>query len=131
MNRKALQLGLKNTRFQNSTGLDQGGQYSTPRDLAVISRELVTKYPEVYAYSSLKSAVVQHEDGSHLYLKNTNDMLGFEGINGLKTGSSANGGYHLAMTYQKDGKHLLFVIMGEDLPYFRKEDSKKLLDQFT
>jgi D-alanyl-D-alanine carboxypeptidase (penicillin-binding protein 5/6) len=131
MNAKARELGLTNTQFQNSVGLEQYGHYASPRDMAVIAAELVTTYPEVYAYSSLVTATVRHEDGTELYLKNTNDMLKYDGVDGLKTGSSPRGGYNLAMTYNKGGKHLLFVVMGEETPYFRKEDCKKLLEAFT
>jgi D-alanyl-D-alanine carboxypeptidase (penicillin-binding protein 5/6) len=130
MNKKAEKLGLKNTHFKNSVGLEQNGHYSSPHDMSVIAAELVTKYPEVYKYTSLASASIKHEDGSAFLLKNTNDMLGYEGVNGLKTGSSPNGGYSLTMTYNKNDKHLIFVVMGNEMPYFRKKDCMVLLEAF-
>jgi D-alanyl-D-alanine carboxypeptidase (penicillin-binding protein 5/6) len=130
MNKKAKLLGLRNTQFTNSVGLEQNGHFSSPYDMAVIAAELVTKYPEVYKYTSLSTASVKREDGTELLLKNTNDMLGYEGVDGLKTGSSPNGGYSLTMTYNKKSKHLIFVVMGNEMPYFRKEDSKLLLEAF-
>lgn len=131
MNAKARELGLKNTAFRNSIGLEEAGHYASPRDIAVIAKELVTKYPEVYAYSSLAEATIRREDGTELHLKNTNDMLNVEGVNGLKTGSSPRGGYNLALTYRKDGKHLLIVTMGNQTPYFRRQDNKTLLEYYA
>jgi len=130
MNIKAQQLGLQNTQFKNSVGLEQSGHYSSPYDIALIATELVTRYPEVYTYTSLVRASIEHEDGTTLSLKNTNDMLGYEGVDGLKTGSSPTGGYSLAMTYNNRNKHLVIVVMGNEMPYFRKEDSKVLLEAF-
>lgn len=130
MNRKVRELGLTNTRFQNSVGLEQPGHYSTAYDMAVIASELVTRFPEVYDYTWLSSAVIEREDGTELLLKNTNDMLDYDGVNGLKTGSTPNGGYSLTITYNKGNKHLVVVVMGSEMLYFRKADSKLLLDTF-
>lgn len=130
MNRKAAELGLQNTHFINSIGLEGRDQYSSPYDIAQIAKALVTQFPEVYRYTSLATSSVFYEDGTELKIKNTNDMLDHEGVNGLKTGSSPKGGYSLAMTYNQDGKQLLFVVMGNDMPYFRREDNKLLLQEF-
>ncbi|NLL70296.1 MAG: D-alanyl-D-alanine carboxypeptidase [Epulopiscium sp.] len=131
MNNKVQELGLKNSHFTNSVGLEERDHYSSAYDMACIAMELTTKYPEVYNYTSLPLALINHEDGAELLLKNTNDMLGFDGVDGLKTGSTPNGGYSLAMTYNKKKDHLLFIVMGSDSLYFRKQDCKKLLEIFS
>lgn len=131
MNKKSELLELKNSHFTNCVGLEDHNHYSSAYDIASIALELTSKYPEVYNYTSLPLAVISHQDGTELFLKNTNDMLEFDGINGLKTGSTPNGGYSLAMTYNKDRTHLLFVVMGSDSLYFRKQDCKKLLEKFN
>jgi len=130
MNHKVKQMGLKNTHFTNCVGLEDTNHYSSAFDIDSIAVELTSKYPEVYGYTSMSHTIIRHEDGTDLVLKNTNDMLEFDGIDGLKTGSTPNGGYSLTMTYNKNKKHLVFVVMESDTLYFRKYDCKKLLSTF-
>ena len=130
MNEKVKQLNLKNTHFANCIGLEDPEHYSSAHDIAIIADELTSRYPKAYEYTSLRRVTIKHEEGSEFMLMNSNDMLDTEGINGLKTGSTPNGGYSLAMTSNKSGKHLIFVVIGNDSQYFRKKDCKNLLSAF-
>lgn len=130
MNKKALELSLTNTQFKNCMGLDQEGHFSSAHDMAIIARELVIKFPIVYQYTSLSSDILIHEDGSETYMKNTNDMLRFDGVDGLKTGSSPASGYGLTFTYNKNSKHLIFVVMSSVDIQLRRIDCETLLSAF-
>lgn len=106
MNAKARALGLKYTRFRNSTGLPAPGQTSTAREMALLARAYLRAHPQARALHALPS--VTHR-GRTLY--NTNGLLGTQGIDGLKTGFTS-AGYNIIVTAAYNKTRLLAVVMG-------------------
>ena len=128
MNRRAKQLGLKNTHFVNSMGLPvPGGQgnYSSAADLAVISRELL-KHPRILRYTSLRSWTIR---GGRNIFTNTNHLLErYPGADGLKTGHTEEAGWCLAATAHRDGLRLIAVVLDAGSDEGRVAQSAALLD---
>lgn len=127
MNERASQLGLKNTSFENCTGLDDttSNHYSCAYDLAVISSEVmkhesITKYTTVWL-DSLRNGETE--------LNNTNKLINnYQGITGLKTGTTSNAGFCVSATASRDGMNLVAVILGSDTSEHRFEAAAYLLD---
>ena len=116
MNQKAEELGMENTHFTDCCGLtDSEEHYTTPRDIALMSRELITKYPEVFDYTRIWMENITHvtaRGSSEFGLTNTNKLLkSYEGILGLKTGSTSLAKYCLSATAIRNDIHLIAVIM--------------------
>lgn len=127
MNRRASELGMENTNFENTNGLDDTtvAHYTSARDVAVMSRALMS-HPLILEYSSVWMDSVR--DGS-FGLTNTNRLVRFyPGATGLKTGSTAKAGFCISATAKRDGMHLIAVIMGSPTRDIRNEEAKKLLD---
>lgn len=128
MNERALGLGAKNTVFHNTNGLDDDveGHVMSARDIALISRELITKYPTVLELSSIWMDTIR--DGA-FGLTNTNRLIRFyRGANGLKTGSTAKAKFCMSATAERDGMTLIAVVMAAPTRDDRNETAKKLLD---
>lgn len=128
MNERATGLGAKNTVFLNTNGLDDGvdGHVMSARDIAIISRELITKYPSVLELSSIWMDTIR--DGA-FGLTNTNRLIRFyRGANGLKTGSTAKAKFCMSATAERDGMTLIAVVMAAPTRDDRNETAKKLLD---
>lgn len=130
MNRKAMELYLENTMFQNSVGLEHRYNFSSAYDMAVLSRYLITNYPEILYYSSLRTWTLVHENGSETFMRNTNDMLNIEGVTGLKTGSGPESGFNLALTYSHNGRDLIIVVISSPVVQLRRLDILTLLERF-
>ncbi len=116
MNERAAGLGMKNTHFEDCCGLtDSDGHYSSARDVAIMSRELIGKYPEVKKYTTIWMETITHvtaKGSSEFGLSNTNKLLKqYEWTTGLKTGSTAKAKYCLSATAQKDGIEMVAVVM--------------------
>lgn len=110
MNKRAKEMGLKNTNFKNVVGFDDFEHYSTAYDVAVLSRELVTKYPEILKYAGIGEEWIR--DGK-TQLLNTNRLLkNYEFATGLKTGTETSAKYCLSATADKNGTKLIAVILG-------------------
>ena len=127
MNAKAKELGMENTNFENTNGLDDTAQnhVCSARDIAIMSRELI-KHKTVLEYSSLWMDTVR--DGQ-FGLTNTNRLVRFyKGATGLKTGSTAKAGFCVSATAKRDGMSLIAVIMGSKTRDERNEAAKTLLD---
>lgn len=125
MNRRAQELGLKNTHFANETGLPHPNHYSTAYDLALICRELL-KYPEVLKYTSIWMDTFRN---GKFQLRNTNELIRvYPGADGLKTGHTEEAKYCLAATAVKGDFRLLSVILGADSDGKRIAETKRLLD---
>ena len=127
MNKRANELGMKNTNFENVTGLDDTtvNHKTSALDIAIMSRELI-KYEEVIKYSSLWQDTIR--DGEFT-LTNTNRLVRYyDGCNGLKTGSTAKAGFCVSATAKRDGMQLIAVIMGAESRDERNSSAKKLLD---
>ncbi len=116
MNERAGELGMKNTHFVDCCGLtDSAEHYTTARDVAVMSRELLVNHPQITRYSSVWMEDITHEtrQGSTPFtLTNTNKLLrSFEGCDGLKTGSTSAAKYCLSATAVRNGIRLIGVVM--------------------
>lgn len=126
MNKKAEELGMVNTCFKNSHGIDEEGHYTTAKDIALMSAELITKHPDILKYTSIWMDTLR--DGT-FGLTNTNKLIRFyEGANGLKTGSTSKALFNLASTATRDGTTFLAVIMKAPTSDIRAEESKQLLN---
>lgn len=132
MNEKAGQLGMTDTHFEDCCGLtNSDGHYTTARDVALMSRELITRYPQVYNYTQIWMEDITHETRqgtSNFTLSSTNKLLKqYSYATGLKTGSTEKAKFCLAATARKDGIDMIAVIMGAPDPKGRFKDAQTLL----
>lgn len=132
MNEKAESLGMQNTHFEDCCGLtDSDGHYSSAKDVAIMSRELITKYPEVFDYTTIWMEDIEHvtaQGTSTFTLSSTNKLLKqYEWTTGLKTGSTSKALYCLSATANKDGMELIAVVMAAPDPKTRFQDAMSLL----
>lgn len=128
MNERAAELGMTNTVFKNTNGLDDTveGHVTTARDIAVMSRELITKHPKILEYSSIWMDTIRN---GAFGLTNTNRLVRFyRGANGLKTGSTSKAKFCISATALRDGMQLIAVVMASPTRDARNESAKKLLD---
>lgn len=132
MNEKAESLGMQNTHFEDCCGLtDSDDHYSSAKDVAIMSRELITKYPEVFDYTTIWMEDIEHKTAqgtSTFTLSSTNKLLKqYEWTTGLKTGSTSKALYCLSATADKDGMELIAVVMAAPDPKTRFQDAMALL----
>ncbi|EGR1040888.1 D-alanyl-D-alanine carboxypeptidase [Vibrio cholerae] len=124
MNAWASSLGMKNSHFTNSHGLDDPNLYSTPYDLALLGQALIRDVPEEYAiYSEQKftyNSITQYNRNGLLWDKSMN-------VDGIKTGHTSGAGYNLVSSATEGNMRLVAVVMGTDNENARKAESKKLL----
>jgi len=128
MNERAAELGMKNTVFYNTNGLDDDvdGHVSSARDIAIMSRELITKHPKILEFSSIWMDSIRN---GAFGLTNTNRLVRFyRGANGLKTGSTAKAKFCISATAERNGMQLIAVVMAAPSRDERNEIAKKLLD---
>lgn len=132
MNERARSLGMENTVFKNCNGLDTDGHVTTARDIALMSRELITKYPDVYEYTKIWMDTIVHrtKKGEEEFgLSNTNKLIRqYSYATGLKTGSTGEAKFCLSATAQKDGIDLIAVIMAAPDVKARFADAQTLLN---
>ena len=132
MNERAKGLGMENTVFKNCNGLDTDGHGTTARDIALMSRELITKYPDVYEYTKIWMDTIVHKTkkGEEEFgLSNTNKLIRqYSYATGLKTGSTGEAKFCLSATAQKDGIDLIAVIMAAPDVKTRFADAQTLLN---
>ena len=132
MNNKAKALGMVNTNFVNSCGLDAPGHLTTAHDIALMSRELITKYPDVFKYAATRLDKITHKTArgeEEFGLTNTNKLIrNYTGATGLKTGSTSEALYCISATAEKEGMQLISVILGAPDPSIRFDSAMKLLD---
>ena len=128
MNTKAKELGLKNTNFVNSTGLDTDNHYSSAYDMSLIAKELI-KHEKILEFSSTYEDYLRKDTKSPFWLVNTNKLVKFySGADGLKTGFTKGAGYCLTATAKKDNMRLITVVMNEPTAAKRSSDTTKMLD---
>lgn len=128
MNDKSRELGLKNTNFENCTGLDDTtkAHYSCAYDLAVISCE-VMKYDLIKDYSTIWLDSLR---AGKTELNNTNKLVkSYKGITGLKTGTTSNAGFCVSATASRDGLNLVAVVLGSDTSEHRFQTAEYLIDK--
>lgn len=133
MNEKAEALGMQNTHFEDCCGLtDSDNHYSSARDVAIMSRELIEKYPEVFEYTGIWMEDIEHKTAqgtSTFTLSSTNKLLKqYEWTTGLKTGSTSKALYCLSATANKDGMELIAVVMAAPDNKTRFQDAMTLLN---
>lgn len=127
MNKRAAELGMVNSVFENVTGLDDDvtNHVTSARDIALMSRELM-KHKKIFEYSTLWMDSIR--DGA-FGLTNTNRLIRFyNGATGLKTGSTGKAGFCISATAEREGLHLIAVIMGSETRDKRNNAAKALLD---
>ena len=133
MNERAAGLGMKDTNFVNCCGLDVDNHMTSAYDVALMSRELITKYPQIHNYSTIWMENITHvtKQGTKEFgLANTNKLLKMAAdfqVTGLKTGSTSRAKYCLSATAQKDGIRLIAVIMAAPDYKARFSDARNLL----
>lgn len=126
MNAKAKELGMNDTHFADTNGLHHPDHYTTAHDIALMARELVTKYPQILEATKIQSKLIR--DGK-FKLENTNHLLGqYAGMDGLKTGFTDEAGYCLVATAERDGMRLISVELGAPNDSVRVSDSRTILD---
>ncbi|MDF2587205.1 MAG: Serine-type D-Ala-D-Ala carboxypeptidase [Anaerocolumna sp.] len=132
MNAKAKELGMVNTTFVNCCGLDVDGHYSSAYDVALMSRELITQHPEISTYSTVWMDTIIHttkKGQTEFGLTNTNKLIRFyNGITGLKTGSTGLAKYCLSASAKREGMDLIAVVMAAPDTKTRFSEASKLLD---
>ncbi len=125
MNKKAKSLGMKETVFKNCNGLDEEGHVTSAYDVAVMSRELI-RHKKIYDYSRIWMDSLR---GGKTQLVNTNKLLkSYQGITGLKTGTTSQAGSCISATAERDGLSLIAVVLGSATGKDRFTDAAKLLD---
>lgn len=132
MNEKAKEIGMENTHFVDCCGLTNSDEhYTTARDVAIMSRELTLKYPDIFKYSMIWMEDITHvtKKGSSTFtLSSTNKLLKqYEWTTGLKTGSTDKAKYCLSATATRDGIDLIAVVMGAPDFKVRFQDAATLL----
>lgn len=133
MNQRAAGLGMKNTHFEDCCGLtDSDDHYTTSYDIALMSRELIKKYPQILSYSSIWMDTIIHNtrQGSKEFgLSNTNRLIrSYQGCVGLKTGSTSKAKFCLSAVAERKGITLIAVVMASPDSKTRARDAASLLD---
>ena len=132
MNQRAAGLGMENTHFEDCCGLtDSDGHYTSAQDVATMSRELITKYPQIFDYTGIWMEDITHTTnrGTETFtLSSTNKLLkSYEWATGLKTGSTSKAKFCLSATARKDGMDLIAVVMGAEEGKIRFAEAIPLL----
>ncbi len=126
MNKRAKELGMNDTTFKNCHGIDEDGHLTSSYDIALMSRELITKHPRIMNYTTI---VMDSLRNGQSELVNTNKLLrNYQGCTGLKTGSTSIALYNLSATATRDNLSLIAVIMRGETSNIRFQEAKKLLD---
>lgn len=133
MNERATEFGMKNTHFEDCCGLtDSSNHYTTARDIAIMSRELITKYPKILEYSSIWMENITHvtKQGTKEFgLTNTNKLLrSYDGCVGLKTGSTSLAKYCLSAVAKRNKIILIAVVMAAPDYKVRFKDAASMLN---
>lgn len=132
MNTRAQALGMKHTHFINCCGLDAEGHYTSARDIALMSRELIIKHPDIFHYTTIWMENITHvtrRGESEFGLSNTNKLLRqYQGATGLKTGSTSKAGFCLSATAERNHISLIAVVMACQSAKERVKDCASLLD---
>ena len=126
MNERAKQLGMNDTTFKNCHGIDEDGHVTSSYDIALMSRELLTKHPKITEYTTIWMDSLRNGESE---LVNTNKLIrNYDGITGLKTGSTSIALYNLSASATRDDLSLIAVIMKGPTSPIRFAEAKKLLD---
>ncbi|AKN34045.1 D-alanyl-D-alanine carboxypeptidase [Clostridium carboxidivorans P7] len=128
MNERAHKLGMKDTNFNNCTGLSSPGHVTTAYDIAIMSRELL-KHPDILKYTGTYMETISEGRKSPIGLVNHNKLVRFfKGCDGLKTGFTDEAKYCISATATRDGVRMLAVIMGSPTYKVRNKDASMLMN---
>lgn len=126
MNDKAKELGMNDTTFKNCHGLDEDDHLTSAYDIALMSRELLTKHPKITEYTTIWTDTLRDGKSS---LSNTNKLVrNYAGCTGLKTGSTSLALYNLSASATRDGLSLIAVVMKAPTAAKRFSNATSLLD---
>jgi D-alanyl-D-alanine carboxypeptidase len=125
MTKKARELGMTSTTFRNASGLPNSGQVTTARDMAILARALITRFPEFYHYFAAHSFTHR----GRVYASHNRVLLSYPGADGLKTGYIRASGFNLATSAMRDGRRLVAVVLGGRSARSRDLKMIELLDQ--
>lgn len=132
MNEKAKELGMTTANFENACGLDSPNHKLSAKDIAIMSRELITKYPDIHKYTTTWQDTITHKTAkgtTEFGLTNTNKLIKwYENATGLKTGSTSAAKFCLSGTAKKDDMELIAVVMAAPDPKVRFREVMKYLD---
>lgn len=132
MNARAKELGMNNTNFVNCTGLDADNHYTSAYDIALMSRELISRFPQITNYCTVWMDTFVHttkKGRTEFGLTNTNKLIkSYKGITGLKTGSTSISKYCLSATARRNNMDLIAVIMAAPDTKTRFMEAAKLLN---
>lgn len=128
MNKKAKELGLESTKFQNVTGLPVEEHYSSAKDMALMAKELL-KYEDITKFTGTYEDYLREDTDKKFWLVNTNRLVKFyPGVDGLKTGFTAEAKYCLTATAMKNGMRVIAVVFGAPTSKERNAQVTKMLD---
>ena len=126
MNARAKELGMNDTTYKNSHGIDEEGHLTSAYDIAILSRELSKNHPKIHEYTKIWMDTLR---GGKSQLVNTNKLVRFySGCTGLKTGSTSLAGFNLSATATRNDLKLIAVVMKGENSQKRFDDAKTLLD---
>lgn len=128
MNEKCRAIGCTNTNFMNVHGLDESSHYSSAKDMARISRELL-KHKDVLKYTTIYEEYLNKPDGTSTWMVNTNKLIRYySGVDGLKTGFTSDAGYCLSASAERNNMRLISVVMKAPTTKARTDDTVELLN---
>ncbi|WP_069839436.1 D-alanyl-D-alanine carboxypeptidase DacF [Bacillus sp. F56] len=128
MNKKAKELGLKNTAFKNPTGLTEEGHYSSAYDMAIMAKELL-KYESITKFTGTYEDYLRENTDKKFWLVNTNRLIKFyPGVDGVKTGYTGEAKYCLTASAKKGNMRAIAVVFGASTPKERNAQVTKMLD---
>lgn len=128
MNKKAKELGLKDTNFKNAVGLDEANHYSSAYDMAFMAQELV-KHEKIFEFTTIYEDYLRQNTDNKFWLVNTNKLIKtYDGADGLKTGYTTEAGYCLTATAYRNNMRLIGTIMGAEESKTRNSNMSTLLD---
>ncbi len=126
MNKKAKELGMNNTCFKNCHGIDEEGHYTTARDIALMSAELLTSHPGIIKYTTIWMDTLRNGEFG---LSNTNKLIKYyDGAIGLKTGYTSSAGYNLSGAATRNGTTFLAVVLKAPSSEIRNKEVSELLN---
>jgi D-alanyl-D-alanine carboxypeptidase len=125
MTKKARQLGMTSTTYRNASGLPDKGQVTNARDMAILARALITRFPDFYPYFATERFVY----GGRTYTTHNRVVMNYAGADGLKTGYIRASGYNVATSAVRNGRRIIAVVMGGRSAYKRDAQMMAMLDQ--
>ena len=132
MNEKAKKLGMKHTTFKNACGLDEDGHVTSAYDIALMTRELARKHPQIFQYTKIWMDTIIHKTKKgekEFGLSNTNKLIRqYQGCTGMKTGSTSKAKFCLSATATRKKIHMIAVVMASESSKTRVKEASKLLD---